>query len=300
MAGTYIFYARAINSIGTASDCSTASVSYETKSCPENYVPVPRNPDLGVADDFCVAKYEMKNVSDVAASQKEGTPWVLITLSDMLTKCQDLNTHHSITNKYDLISNPEWMTMIRNAELIDKNWSPVDGVQKAGVGILAKGHSDGVPAAALEAGEDNDPYFGTSNNANSGWEQRRTHFLSNGEVVWDLAGNVFDRINWSVLTANKAYYSGDGVPVSGYREFNELDTLIAETDTMHPSTWAPHFIALTSVDGLGKYHAGTGGSIAIRGGFWANHQNGGLYNLALHLGPANLSSQVGFRCVYRP
>jgi hypothetical protein len=299
-AGAYVFYARAINSIGNGSDCSTDFVTYETKSCPVDYVPVPRNPDLGVTDDFCVSKYEMKNVADVATSQKEGAPWVSIALSDMLTKCQDLNALNSVINRYDLISNPEWMTMIRNAELVDENWSPVDGVQKAGVGILAKGHSDGIPNYALAASDDNDPYYGTGDNATSAWEQRRTHILSNGEVVWDLAGNVFDRINWSVPNVNKAYFSEDGAPVSIYREFNELDMLMSETDIMKPSTWAPYFISLSSAEGLGKYHAGAGGSIAIRGGFWLNKQNGGLFTLALHLNPANLSTQVGFRCVYRP
>ena len=299
-AGAYSFYARAINKSGNASDCSHKFVLYETKACPVNYVPVPRNLDQAVMNDFCVAKYEMKNVLNVATSVKEGAPWVSIVFSDMLTKCQDLNALNSVTNLYDLISNPEWMTMIRNAELVDENWSPVDGVQKAGVGILAKGHTDGVPSNALAASDDSDPYFGTSNSATLGWEQRRTHILSNGEVVWDLAGNVFDRINWSVLQADKAYVSEDTAPISAYREFHELDTKMGDADIMNPSTWSPHFITLSSAEGLGKYHAGAGGSIAIRGGFWLNHHNGGLFTLALHLGAVNSSTQVGFRCVYRP
>lgn len=299
-AGIYSFYARAINQSGHASDCSDHYVLYETKACPVNYVPVPRNPDLMVMNDFCVSKYEMKNVSNVATSQKEDPPWVSIVFSDMLTRCQDLNALNSVTNRYDLISNPEWMTMIRNAELVDENWSPVNGVQKAGVGILAKGHTDGVPSSALAAGEDSDPYSGTNNSATSGWEQRRTHVLSNGEIVWDLAGNVFDRINWTVNQSDKAYSSADGAPLAAYREFHELDTMIAETDLMNPSTWAPYFISLSSAEGLGKYHAGAGGSIALRGGFWLNQHNGGLFTLALHLNPVNSSTQVGFRCVYRP
>jgi hypothetical protein len=51
-------------------------------------------------------------------------------------------------------------------------------------------------AAELAAG-----YRGTGNSSAQavgyGWEQRRTHQLSNGQVIWDVAGNLWEAVNFN-------------------------------------------------------------------------------------------------------
>jgi len=112
-----------------------------------------------------------------------------------------------------MLSNPEWMTIARDVEQVDENWS--SGTK--GVGVLARGHSDNLPNYALEASaDDNDPYYLTGNSSadlpNYGWEQRRTHILSNGEKVWDMSGNLYDNVDFPVTPTLKAYNSA--IPIT--------------------------------------------------------------------------------------
>ena len=298
----YAFYANAKNLEGNTSNCSSASASYTLNACPTGFIQVVHNPDVGTTSDFCVAKYDMKNVSGVATSQAAATPWVSISQTAAKTACDSLNAVNGVSGKYFLISNPEWMTIARDADEVDSNWS--SGV--AGVGVMARGHSDNNPANALAASTDNDPYYGTGNDdtqgANSGWEQKRTLTLSNGEVIWDFAGNVWSWVDWQVTPANKAYVSSDGAPVAAWREFSTLDVNIDASDEMKPETWQSSFPTLGGSAGLGEYYGGsnTSGGAALRGGAWVLGAYAGAFALYLNNGAGYTSTVVGFRCVYRP
>lgn len=46
-----------------------------TSVCPTGFALVPFNSTVGTHADFCVAKFEMKNVSGAATSQASGQPW---------------------------------------------------------------------------------------------------------------------------------------------------------------------------------------------------------------------------------
>lgn len=300
--GGYTFYANATNSIPAASACSISSVAYSRFDCPANYVPVAHNTALGTLADFCVAKYEMKNVAGVATSQAAVTPWGSISQATAKTTCSDLNATNGVTNKYYLISNPEWMTIARDLEQVDANWS--NGTK--GNGVLARGHSDNSPASALTASVDSNPYSGTLNSsaeaANSGWEQKRTQTLSNGSVIWDLAGNVSEWVDWQVTPANKAYIIADGSPASGWREFSALNAAITGGDEMKPETWQPFYSTLGSNEGLGQYYAGSNasGGTALRGGWRTHGTSAGVYAMDLDYDDTHSFASYGFRCVYRP
>ena len=61
---------------------------------------------------------------------------------------------------------------------------------------MYSGHNDNAPAYALTADlNDSNGYAGETN---QGGNQRRTLTLSNGSVVWDLAGNVWQHVQRSV------------------------------------------------------------------------------------------------------
>lgn len=269
-------------------------------ACPVNYVRIPHNNAFDTSTDFCVSKYEMKNVNGEAVSQASGFPWVSQNQTNSINLCKNLGSH------YDLISNQEWMTIARNIELVDSNWSS----NIAGVDVLARGHSDTGPAHSLEASEnDRDGYFNTNNNeqeeGNSGWEQKRTHTLSTGDVIWDLAGNVYEWVNWNITPAKKAFASAVGFPNGTFQQWRDVNMLVGENidDQMLPKTWASSFFSsLDTSNGLGAYYAGlnSNGGAAVRGGFWSNTHNAGIFTLATHLSSASVSSQLGFRCVYRP
>ena len=209
------------------------------------------------------------------------------------------------------------MTLARNVELIGSNWSS----GTAGTGVLARGHSDNNPSSAQAASADDLlGYTNTGNNSgqagNSGWEQRRTHTLSNGEVIWDLAGNVWEWVDWQVTPARKAYDATDGAPVGGWREWRLIDRFIGENgiDEMRPETWASSFIifnagipdtvnSLTGAsNGLGQYCAGnnSSGGAVFRGGGWGNGANAGIFAVYLRYAPSNTVTDVGIRCVFQP
>ena len=152
-------------------------------------------------------------------------------------------------------------------------------------------------------------YVGTNGNsaaqaANSGWEQRRTLELSNGEIIWDFAGNVWEWVDWQVTPAKKAYRSTDGLPTSNFLDFKFLDRLIGENadDQMLPSTFMPVFTSLTRSNGLGGYLAGnnSSGGAVLRGGGKNGIADAGTFALYLGVSVNNAGTNFGFRCVLRP
>ncbi|MBT4790958.1 MAG: hypothetical protein HON90_05265, partial [Halobacteriovoraceae bacterium] len=177
-AGSYTFYTKRTQA-GTSSACSTASVALVISSCPTNFVPIPHNTSY-TNSDFCVAKYEMKDVAGTATSQAASTPEISVDLAAATTSCSDLGVG------YTLISNSQWQTIARNIEAVASNWD--GGV--IGTNNLNTGHSDNDPAAICDATQE---YINTdcSNSGSEvGFKQKRTHTLSNTEVIWDFSGNV--------------------------------------------------------------------------------------------------------------
>ena len=158
------------------------SISVENSFiCPSEYIPVP--PLAGyTTDNFCIAKYEMKdNGSDMAVSKNDELPWINIHRNDALAKCQQIGSG------YDLVTNDEWQTIARNIEKNPTNW---DTETVGSIKGISQGHSDNNPAMVLAAGADIDPCFDTGNTCdNSAWHsQRRTHTLSNGKVILGYSG----------------------------------------------------------------------------------------------------------------
>ena len=99
-----------------------------------DWVLVEGNSDYGT-EDFCVMKYEAKNISGVATSQASSSPWAYITQYDASAKCRSLG------DGFDLISNDQWMTIATNIANESSNW--ITGT--VGTGALNRGHSDSTP-----------------------------------------------------------------------------------------------------------------------------------------------------------
>ncbi|MEI6228725.1 MAG: prepilin-type N-terminal cleavage/methylation domain-containing protein [Candidatus Saccharibacteria bacterium] len=152
-------------------------------TCPSGFIVVPGSTTYGTSD-FCVMKYEAKNVGGIATSQASGTPWVNITRATAIAKS------NSSCNGCHMVTEPEWLTIAQNVATVSDNWSG----GAVGNGSIYIGHTDSSPGSVIEAANPNDGYSGTGQNSGN---QKRTLKLSNDEIIWDLSGNAAE---WSMAT----------------------------------------------------------------------------------------------------
>ena len=294
--------------------------------CPTGYIRVDEKalPSGVVVPKFCVMKYEAKKANTgigdrsiggsagtTPVSVAAGTPWVSLTWQDARSACAATGSQ--------LISENQWLSLAHQVTAVGSNWSG----GAVGSGFLYSGHNDNAPAAALAAStDDSDGYNGTgdtasnpgdstfnnfpSNAAQAYQGQRRTLTLPNGQVIWDLAGNVWE---WTDATIAKdsRYHGG----TSGWLDFSSATNL--PLDKKPPATYgADH--------GMGRYYDGgnasgaynnvtenpdncvsNGGYCAptaafFRGGYWGDGSSAGVFTLNLGIGRSYTSAYIGFRC----
>lgn len=263
-------------------------------TCPENYVYIPSAKDMP-PPGFCVAKYEMKDVGSVATSQAGGTPWGAIDRDDAAAACQALGPD------YNLISNAQWNQVSQDLASVSTNWS--SGAVTSGA--LNRGHFNNDFGGLLAAGGDEHPCYGLDLDEDTSpdspatldavcsptlWHQnRRTHQVSTGKVVWDLAGNSWE---WTLDD-----YTGAAATSNIY-----IAELIALTDSFS-SLFAPAASLLcgdpntNDFCGMGfAWINGPGGAIA-RGGSLYNGTQTGIFSLDLDNSPTYSANHLGFRCV---
>lgn len=242
--------------------------------------------------DFCVMKYEAKNVSGILESTAPNTPWVSISQTDSITQCSSLGT------SYHLISNPEWMTIAVGIANVADNWS--GGTM--GSGSLNQGHTDSSPANSLSADtDDNNACSGTGQTCDaSTWDsQRRTHNLSSPEVIWDIGGNVKEWVD---------YFDDSGKPNPGTASWYEYSAVSDGTTTTkdmlvpinaNQSYWDDSW---GYTEGIGQFYASpnSSGGALLRGGAWNTSTQAGVFTATLVSAPTDTNTSIGFRCAYIP
>ena len=185
-----------------------------------------------------------------------------------------------------LITNNEWQTIAWNAEAQASNWN--GGV--VGTSYMYSGHNDNNPAmASVASADDTQGYFGTSAATN----QKRTLSLSNGSVIWDMAGNVWQWTNDTITGTNQP---NAGVGAFGWHEF----TAVTSWGTMTQSTAGPSNNTWNSSKGMGELYSegATDATIYgfVRGGYWITGGAAGVVALYLSSVPGTANYYIGFRC----
>ena len=268
------------NTVTTGDECSDLA---------GEWIRVPGNPAYE-ANDFCVMKYEAKcsnangqscPSTDTPTSTIAGTPWVEINQTEAIDACDDIPGAQ-------LITNDQWMTIATNIANQGNNWQG----GTVGTNSLNRGNSDG---SVQEVSDDSNACDGTSAGSctpTSGWHiNRRTHTLSNGEVIWDMAGNAWE---W---TSDDGRASGKASPGFSFKEFDTISGgTQLKTDFIPQvaidSSW-------NSAQGIGQYYPGSdnSGGALRRGARWLDGTYAGVFAAAMDFVSSDSNIYTGFRCV---
>ncbi len=258
--------------------------------CPAGFVPVPGNTSFGT-DGFCVMKYEAKNAgSNIPVSQASGAPWTSVSQANAITYSQNV----AGCTGCHLITEAEWMTLAANVLSVSSNWSG----ESVGSGFIYNGHNNNNPSSFLAASvNDADGMYGITGGtgATAAYNQRRTLTLTNGEVIWDLAGNAQE---WTqgVITGAQPGASGFSAreypTISNWGNLPETSRPTAISGLVGVGTW-------NSSNGIGNINSSTsatGGQGYIRGGHRCGNQVVGILSLDLRASPScSGQNTIGFR-----
>jgi hypothetical protein len=307
-------------------------------NCAAGWTLVPGDSLYGT-DDFCVMKYEAKcdtdgdGTGENASGDHADCNTTYDTWGNILSGCRciedkggqivssaagapiariaqdaggsgvDAKTYCQ-SQGWELISNDQWMTIVRNVESQGANWCATNGTgcgNSPGSQYLVSGHNDkggetGTAKALQASSDDTQGCYNTttdgSNNCGGTGSQRRTHYLSNGQVIWDLAGNLWQWTDDTIMGADKPAGGASWVEWTTVSDYGSLTY-----DDLKPSnnTW-------NSTQRVGKYYQGsaTGGPYAfLRGAHWYYGTRAGVSTLNLVLTPGNSGHYtIGFRCVW--
>ncbi|HZJ34844.1 MAG TPA: prepilin-type N-terminal cleavage/methylation domain-containing protein [Candidatus Angelobacter sp.] len=273
-----------IAATGSGNYSGTVASIASSLTCPTGFIPVPGSATYGTSN-FCVMKYEAKNVGGIATSQAAGTPW------DIITQIEAITTSSAACTGCHLITEAEWMTIAQNVLGVASNWSG----GSVGSGYIYSGHNDNVPPNSLAAdANDANGYSGTGQSAPS--NQRRTLTLSNGEVIWDLAGNVYDSTSGTVTTgqpgvAGNAYASWIDWPNVTTPGTLAVNVFPSGTGITGASSW-------TSANGIGQLLSNPTDTVLRgfpRGGAWYDGVVAGVLTLRLNNASDSAGAGRGFR-----
>ncbi|HNR66108.1 MAG TPA: hypothetical protein PKJ95_07450 [Atribacterota bacterium] len=126
---------------------------------------------------------------------------------------------------------------------------------------------------------------------------KRTLTLSNGEVIWDIAGNVWEWTDATILGKDEP--QGVANPTGfGWYQYSNLYSYGA----LSPERLLPLNPTWNTNQGYGRiYTSGVPTNMTtyafLRGGYRSNGTDAGVLALALGYGPGLSDSNVGFRCV---
>lgn len=287
--------------------------------------------------DFCVMTYEMKlydstgligpvgivadgdvggaidysSTGDVtgleARSVPEGRPWVQIkredtdTTDDLLDAeraCSNLSgtgliATASLDTNFHMINNAQWQAIARDIESNADNFVG---------GIYNRGNSFG--DQSCDASSDN-VGNGCVPNGGAPHDSKRTHTLTNGEVIWDISGNAWEWVIDDVDGGATTLVPNPVLDVEAGLQFNH-STCGGGSDECFSSTnrlmFGPSNNAYTSTEGAGYFYGGNGayaGSV-VRGGRWTFTTLSGIFYAHLDNAPSNATQFTGTRCAWSP
>lgn len=258
-------------------------------TCPEGYEKVAAN-TVVKTDTYCIAKFEMKKVSNKATSIATGKPW-------LANKATAQDACAALGADYRLPTNAEWTAAALEIYSNEENW-----VDRKKNDTLYTGFYSGW-TEPIEIKDVTNPYDGTGKKKG---EERRTFVLNNGAVIWDFGGNAWEWVSDTIygnsytpdLSSHygRTYHNNNWDVKPGSKQLFDFTGM---TDAGKKDTY------------MGSLFGGSTGKV-IRGGAVCIHSKGVTGIFAANIGditaddlqaPASWSlkmNNIGFRCVTKP
>lgn len=234
--------------------------------------------------------FEIRNVRYIrdylfGSSSNTGNHWVEITAYGPSTSSAYAVSENACSG-CKLITEAEWMTIAHNVLSVPSNWTG----GAVGSGSLYSGHNDSSPASALAAStNDSDGYTGTGNSSPS--NQRRTLTLTNGEVIWDFAGNVWEWTQGNISVKQPGLTGDSGFSWKDYNnpslQWGGLSPMSRPQGPVYPRS--------QGFGGLSSNFNATGAYGFIRGGHWSEGVSAGAFTLNMSNAQSISVANVGFR-----
>jgi len=295
------------------------------RTCATGYIWVPGSAKFGTLPGFCVMKYEAKNDgSGNAVSTATGGPYVSIDQPTSRTKCEAIGLGYHLISEPEWMTIAENIAQTpindmdddAGLQLATGHFDSIPAatlaatsasdpiVSGCNLSATMENAANAYSASSCEiqgdgsyGGDDNDKGFYGTGQAWSGTGyssggankvQLRTHILSNGNVIWDIAGNVWD---WT-----DAYVNGTAEKPAAVTDVWQEFSAITNYVTLNYAR--PKNPSWSSANGIGQYFAGTvaGQRGFLRGGRWNSGAPAGVFALDLTYAPSGTDTGLGFRC----
>ncbi len=283
----YTVKIRAVDSAENSSSFSVSSSPWiaTANPCPTNYILVPAQAGSAVPA-FCVSKFEMKQDPSGAVSVPEGLPWTLPRdgMNSATSACDNLGAG------YELISNEQWNVIAKDIASVKDNWSMGSIYEMPYKGFLNRGHVFDDPNTPLAAiADDSKGCHGILACLDNQWSAaKRTHKLSNGNIIWDFSGNVWEWVKGSMVSAVTVGPVSQFTPGSEMQIAYGTEALCDSPESGSKCGYGRSALASLSYDGI------------ARGGVYNYDVVSGVFAAFLGLNPGFAGNAFGFRCVLDP
>jgi len=225
------------------------------------------------------------------SSLPSGYPIVDITPTTAISYCQSIGAH--------LITNDEYMTIVTNASNQGSNWTG----GSVGSGGMYLGNANNASEYPADPSDANGYAGETTKTVTNTNDERRTLTLSNGSVIWDMSGNVWETVARSTNNQGNAM-GGINMPTctgGGSWKWCQFSSISSWTSDVPQANNAPPNGAWSTTQGVGEIYTygagGNQGSTAFRrGDTWYDGSSVGPFALGVDWGTGNANGSVGFRC----
>jgi hypothetical protein len=240
-------------------------------------------------------KYDASQVgsSTTPISQPGVLPWVSISQTSAIANAHNTkNADGSTCTNCHLLTEPEYMTIAQNVLSVASNWSG----GAVGTGYISYGHNDNAPANALAP--DPSDANGNAGETNQTFAQKRTLTLTNGQVIWDMAGNIDEWTNATIAGNVQPGLSGEVAYAT--KQWNNGSLLMngLPYNSQPASTGIAGISGWSSTQGIGQLYSDYGETTTrafYRGGNWSNGSYAGVLYLILNNLAGGASTSIGFR-----